>query len=149
MPVSYPQSFNWFGLKLCSQWDHELPCQCRGDVPTLAWPGDLTLGPRKSKFTHKTWYLILGRCAKNGGIVRLSTKTAAIRNSYNGILHFIMCFAINFINAQENLFSQSSEHFKNCQRSCQIQDPGPQDLAWIQNDFPRLFDSWKIVLRVA
>ena len=63
MPVSYPESFKSFGLKLCSQRDLELWCRCRGDVPTLTWPGDLTLEPRRSKVSHKMCYCILGRCA--------------------------------------------------------------------------------------
>ena len=57
-----------------------------------------------------------------------------------GILHFIMCFAINFTNAQVNSLNLQNIA-KIAKRSCRILDPGSWDPTWILTVFHNYFDS--------
>ena len=97
------------------------------------------------------------------GVLAFRRRQRQYATSHNGILHFIMCFANNFINAQVNSLSQSSKH---CKKSCRIQDTGPRssldperfstaiwleevDESWVlegiqKQSFPQKFNAWKI-----
>ena len=81
---TYPESFKSFELKLCSQRDLELWCRCRCDVPSLTWPGDLTFGPRRSKFANKMCYWILGMYDRNILGPKMAAPRATVFLRYPG-----------------------------------------------------------------